>query len=206
MSHTTPSPSLSVEEYLRLEHASERRHEYVAGRAYALSAPSRRHNQVVWNVLHRLKAATRGGPCEVYFEGVKVRVADDVIYCPDVMVVCVPQHDEYVAESPCLVVEVTSPSTASIDRREKVTNYRRIPSLQTYIVVDQRRRRVDRHWRDARGEWWHVTVAGNGEVPLPCPELTLTLDEIYEGVQTLVGEGEPDEYELEEEDEAEYDG
>ena len=200
MSHTTPSPSLSVEEYMRLERASERRHEYVAGRVYALGAPTLRHNRIVGNVFARLWTAARGGPCVVHAENVRLRVADDVIYCPDVMVVCSPQHDDYLAESPCLVVEVTSPSTASIDRREKVTNYRRIPSLQAYVVIDQRRRRVDRHWRDEHGEWWHVTVAGNGEVRLPCPELRLTLDEIYEGVQTLVGEGAPDDHELDEED------
>jgi Uma2 family endonuclease len=197
MRQSTPSPSLTVEEYLRFEHASQQRHEYVSGVVYAMTGASRRHNQIVWNVLHRLKGAARGGPCDVYFEGVKLRVADEVIYYPDLMVVCTPQHDEYVAEGPCVVVEVTSPSTAAIDRREKVTNYRRIPTLQAYLVVDQRRRRVDRHWRDERGEWWHVTIAGSGDVPVPCPELTLTLDEIYEGVQTLVGEPEPDEYEYE---------
>jgi Uma2 family endonuclease len=131
---------------------------------------------------------------------VKLRVADDVVYYPDVMVVCTPQRDEYVAHAPCLVVEVTSPGTAAVDGREKVGHYRRIPSLRTYLVVDQRRRRVDRHWRDDAGTWWHATIAGGGEVPVPCPALTLTLDEIYEGVQTAVGEREPDEYAADESD------
>lgn len=89
-----------------------------------------------------------------------------------------------------------SPSTATTDRREKAAAYRRIPTLQAYLVVDQRRRRVDRHWRDERGDWWHVTIAGSGEVPVPCPALTLTLDAIYEGVETVVGEPEPDEHEV----------
>jgi Uma2 family endonuclease len=93
------------------------------------------------------------------------------------------------------VVEVTSPSTASTDRREKLANYRKIPSLRAYLIVDQRRRRVDHHWRDEVGDWWHVALAGGGEVSLPCPQVTLALDDIYEGVQPSVGEPEAVEYE-----------
>ena len=49
------------------------------------------------------------------------------------------------------------------------------------LVVDQGRPLVDRHWRDAAG-WRRETLVGHGTIALPCPALTLTLDEIYEGV------------------------
>jgi hypothetical protein len=39
-----------------------------------------------------------------------------------------------------------------------------------------------RHWRDEQGVWWDAEVSGQGRVPLPCPETTLTLDEIYAGI------------------------
>ena len=54
---------------------------------------------------------------------------------------------EIVARGPCAAVEVTSPSTARIDRGEKVDAYRRIPTLRAYLIIDHRRRRVERHWR-----------------------------------------------------------
>ena len=79
-----------------------------------------------------LLAAPRGGPCRVYTEPIKLRV-EDVIYYPGVMVACGPEgedEDPLIEEAPCLVVEVASPSTESIDRREKMLAYRSIPSLR----------------------------------------------------------------------------
>jgi Uma2 family endonuclease len=196
MTDPTPRPPLTVEEYLAFENASPERHEYVAGDVFAMSGASLRHNRIVGNIVHRLWNAAHDGRCDVHFEGVKLRVASDVIYYPDVMVLCGAQDDELVAREPCLVVEVTSPSTAATDRREKLTNYRRIASLRAYLIIDQRRRRVDHHWRDDTGTWWQAALVGGGGIPLPCPAIVLTLDEIYAGVTMVVGEPEPadDEY------------
>jgi Uma2 family endonuclease len=175
-------PSLSVEEYLRLEETSPVKHEYVGGFIHALEGASKRHNQIAGNIYARLRSAARGGPCRVYFGDVKVRVRDDVYYYPDVVVSCGSQStDPYVEHEPCLVVEVASPSTESTDRREKAAAYRRIPSLKAYLIVHQDRRRVERHYQDDGG-WWHAEVAGTGDAPLPCPEIRLSLDEIYEDV------------------------
>jgi Uma2 family endonuclease len=79
------------------------------------------------------------------------------------------------------VAEILSPSTSSIDRREKLLTYRRMESVQAYLVVAQDRRRVDRHWRDERGEWRSEVVEGAGDVAIPCPTATLSLEAIYEG-------------------------
>ena len=173
---------LSVEEYLAFERSSPARHEYVDGYVYAMSGPSRRHSRIAMNVGARLWAAARGGPCRVHQAEIKLRIGRNFYY-PDGMVACGPEPDDpYVEDAPCLAVEVTSPSTARTDRREKATAYTALPSLGAYLVVDQGRRLVDRHWHDDAG-WHRVTLVGHGTIVLPCPALTLTLDEIYEGVE-----------------------
>lgn len=177
-------PLLTVEDYLRLEEASSVRHEYVAGQIHALAGASRRHNRIALNMAARLMAAARGGPCRVYISDVKLRAAEDVIYYPDVMVACGLAGDEPLIEpAACVVVEVLSPSTERTDRREKVAAYKRMPDLRTYLIVHQDRRRVERHWRDDDGTWWDADAVDTGRVPIPCPEVVLTLDEIYEGVE-----------------------
>jgi len=102
------------------------------------------------------------------------------------MVTCSPAetHSHMILE-PCLIVEVTSPSTARIDRTSKRDAYRSIPSLQTYLVVEQAWRRVVRHWRDASGVWQEDDLQGDGAIALPCPEALLTLDQIYYGLAPL---------------------
>lgn len=175
---------LSIEEYLDLEETSPVRHEYVAGQLYTMTGTTRRHNEIVLNIAIRLRAAARSGPCHVYVESVKVRAAGDVVYYPDVVVTCDPTDDDpLIVHRPCLVVEVLSPSTRVTDQREKAMVYKTMASLGAYLIIDQEQRLVERHWRDRSGEWRRTVVTEHGDLPLPCPELPLTLDEVYEGVE-----------------------
>jgi Uma2 family endonuclease len=182
---------MTVAEFLRFEELSEIRHEYVAGELYAMSGVTRRHNRISMNVAVSLRAACGDGPCETLAIDVMLRVADDTIYYPDVMVAC-DGGDEAsrVVTDACLVVEVTSPSTRRTDRREKLAAYRRCPSVQAYLVVEQGERLVERHWRDGAGAWQHETLT-SGAIPIPCPSTALSIDEIYRGVS--FDEGDPDE-------------
>jgi Uma2 family endonuclease len=184
MAHPAKSGRMvSVEDYLALEEASPVRHEYLAGEVYALAGASMAHNQIAGNIFAALRAAARGGPCRVTMSDVKVRADEKLFYYPDVMTVCEPGgYDRLVVTKPCLLVEVTSPSTETIDRREKMLAYTRIESLKSYLIVAQDERWVERYWRDEEGAWRQATLWREGRVPFPCPEVALTLDEIYEGV------------------------
>src|SRR3982074_1439680 len=55
---------LTGEEYFRLEEESEVRHEYVAGRIFAMSTPLIRHEVIVANLLFHFQSQLRGGPCK----------------------------------------------------------------------------------------------------------------------------------------------
>ena len=190
---------MTVEEYFRFEESSEIKHEYVAGEVYAMSGATVRHNRLAGNIFGRLFPVARRGPCDVFMAEMRVEVARDRYYYPDVAIVCTPvAESDIVARSPCVVVEVTSPSTARIDRGEKLDAYRSISSLQAYLILDHRRRRVERHWRGALGsEWRREETVGEGRVRVPCLDVELTLDEIYERVELpAVGEPEPVGYEV----------
>src|SRR5262249_55560492 len=115
---------VSLEEYLRFETASPARHEYVAGRGYAMSGTTARHNLIATNIISRLRAAATGS-CRAYIIDLKVRVGRDRVYYPDGVVVCTPHAgDTVLFENPCLVFEVTSRSSRRIDHGEKLDAYR----------------------------------------------------------------------------------
>jgi Uma2 family endonuclease len=117
-------------------------------------------------------------------EAVKLRAASDLIYYPDVMVACEPDDDPLIENVPCLVVEVLSPRTETIDRREKLLAYRQIPSLRAYLIVSQEGRWVERHFRDKSGEWKRSDLLEEGRITVPCPPgAQLTLDDIYRGIE-----------------------
>lgn len=146
---------MSVEEYLEMEKDGQVRHEYVGGVAYAMTGGSGRHNRISGKIYRRLSDIAEGGSCRVY----------------------------YYVEEPCLIIEVLSPNTESIDRREKLEAYKRIPTLHAYLMASQDERKVERYWRDERSQWWHAEVAGEGTISLLCPpEAELTLADVYEGL------------------------
>ena len=190
---------MTVEEYFRFEESSPIKHEYVAGEVYAMSGATVRHNRIAGNVFVRLSLSARAGPCDVFVNDMRLEVARDRYYYPDVAIVCTPvAESDIVARSPCVVVEVTSPSTARIDRGEKLDAYRSLSSVQAYLIIDHRRRRVERHSRDVHsGEWRREEIGGDGRVHVPCLDVELTLDEIYARVELpSVGEPEPVGYEV----------
>jgi len=198
MDDAPESYTMSVDEYLRFEESSSLRHEYVAGEVYAMSGVTVRHNRIAANVFARLFADSGDGPCRVFFAEVRLQAAHDIYYYPDVMVVCAPVAElDIIVREPCVVVEVTSPGTARVDRSEKLAAYRGIESLRAYLIVDHRRRRVKRHWRDSPGGGWNrEELVTEGRVNIPCLDVELTLDEIYRGVELpAVGEPEAAEYE-----------
>ena len=51
------------------------------------------------------------------------------VYYPDVFVVCGPRADRLYEDDAALVIEVQSPSTEAIDRREKATAYAGLASM-----------------------------------------------------------------------------
>jgi len=188
-------PTMTVEEYVRFEERSPIKHEYVAGEVYAVSGATARHNILAGNIFARLYPAVESNPCHVFMSDMRVQVADDRYYYPDAAVVCTPIAQlDVVARGPCVVVEVTSPSTARIDRGEKLDAYRAIPALRAYLIVDHRRRRVERHWRESpSGVWMREEIVGDAQtpIPVPCLETSLTLDAIYRRVE-LPAVHEPD--------------
>lgn len=190
---------LNAADYLAREFLERERHEYVNGQVYALSGASRRHGQVIANLATPAHIAARKlAGCQVFSQGVKVHVAArNSYYYPDVGASCEPgDSDEYIVREPCFLIEVLSPATASIDRREKRLAYMTLDSLTEYVMVEQERMRVDFYQRD--GGTWNLYILRQPDevVELSCLALRLTLEQIYDGVDLSlrVSEPEPPEY------------
>ena len=176
----------SLEEYFEMEEKSSSLHEYVGGEIFAMADPSQAHEIVAVNLVGSLHARLHGGPCRIYTLHRRLQFkcsGDDFVYRPDVWVACGEMRNakgDYVDE-PRLVIEILSPSTARIDRREKLFNYREIPSIQEYVLVAQRPAHVTIH---RRAEQWQPQVLGSpeGVLELRSVELTIPVGRIYEGL------------------------
>ena len=141
MSHAQAHRPLSEDDYLLQEAEAAIKHEFISGETYAMAGASERHNRIAGNVFFHLRNVTRGKPCRAFMADMKLRIAaSTTYYYPDAMLVCDPADDHPVyKQTPCLIAEVLSPATASVDLREKWQAYRTLPSLRYYLLVDSER-------------------------------------------------------------------
>lgn len=183
--------AMSLEEYLRTEESSPVKREYVNGFVYVVdnsdgmrgqAGSSKAHAQLIFRIMQQVEPGAAAQGCRAFSSEIKLRLQSyRSYYYPDVMVSCAPYSpDDYTETEPCLLVEVLSPGTAHTDRHAKYAAYTAIPSLQTYLIVEQQERRVYAYQR--QGEDWHLTEYVQGEIPLPCLGLCLRLDEMYAGI------------------------
>lgn len=187
MNLATQEYLIPVPEYLDGEQQSDIRHEYLAGRVFAMAGAGRTHNAIALNIAARLRAAIRGTPCQIFMADMKVRVkAIDAFYYPDVVMTCqADDSDEYFLAAPCLIVEVLSPATEATDQREKLIAYRTLPSLRYYLLVSQDKLQVECYTRDAHDHWLLTILKNTGSLEIFCEGFAtaLSLEDIYEGIQ-----------------------
>ena len=176
---------VTVEDYLAAEEQSDVRHEYLGGLVYAMAGETRDHNRIVGNLYRTLSDHLRGGPCQLYMSDIRVNFdlkRDEYYYYPDLVVTCDKRDDHpRFIRFPKLIIEVLSPSTERVDKREKFFAYTTVESLEEYVLVAQDTREVIIARR--ANEWRKEIVSGPDAVAtlhsLGCP---LPLSAIYEGV------------------------
>ncbi len=177
-------PAMTLAQFLWWEREQLVKHEFVDGQVRAMTGTTEQHAVIVGNVYSALREAARGSSCRAYPGDLQIRSPAGRVYYPDAALGCGPRTgvDRHV-RAPCVIVEVTSLSTQHVDRGEKLHEYRTIPSLQAYLIVDHTTRRVECHLRGADGAWRELVVAdatGTHELAVPCVDAVLSLDGIYE--------------------------
>ena len=153
-----PQPRLTPEQYLELERAAEFRHEYYNGRMYAMAGGTLNHVVIIGNLTRELGNGLRKRPCLVMPGDMRTCVSLDALYTyPDIVVVCGEPHcfdnRKDTLLNPLVIIEVLSPSTEAYDRGFKSAQYRKLESLQEYVLVSQAEPRVEVYRRQPGNEW-----------------------------------------------------
>jgi len=175
---------VSVEEYLAIDNASDVRFEYVHGQLRMPAGGSRNYALIAHNLHGLLHDQLRGTPCATYTSDMRVQVAIDRYYYPDVTVSCDENEAENTLHSPRAVFEVLSPSTEAIDRTEKLEAYRELLSVEDYVLVNSERQAVEVHHRDRKQNYWITRIYGTGDtVRIESLNAEFLMDEIYERIR-----------------------
>ncbi len=191
MSALLTQTHFTVEDYLTLERSASYKSEYRDGQIYAMTGASRKHNLVSGNIYRELSLQLKKRPCEAYINDMRVKAAEASSYhYPDVAVVCgTPQFEDAQVDTllnPTLLIEVLSPSTEAYDRGSKFAHYRKIASLQEYLLVAQDQPNIERYVR--QGDVWILSEVTGIEafISLKSIDCVLSLREVYDKVLDVV--------------------
>ena len=174
---------LTVEEYFALAADSEISHEFYEGEIIARTGIQRDHIMITGNVMGQLHIQlTNRAECIALASTMRVRVSDTIYFYPDGLAVCDARFadpDEYTLTNPCLVVEVTSESTAMYDRLTKLAAYRQMPSVQEILIVDQYRVAIEQHTRVPEGWLVREFTEPDEKILLESLGCTLAVSDVY---------------------------
>jgi Uma2 family endonuclease len=177
-------PRLTPQEYLDWEERQEERYEYFDGEVYAMGGGSLVHADIALNIATAIKPQLKSR-CKVRNSDAKVAISEDGPFTyPDLSISCDDRDlsAQQFIRFPRSIIEVLSPSTEAYDRGGKFRLYRRLPSLQEYVLVSSELKSVE-IFRRSESVFWEFTTYGEGEIfVLNSIGLTVAVDTFYEDV------------------------
>lgn len=171
----------SVDDYIIIEANSTTRHEYIDGEIYAMAGGTPEHGALANRAARLLEGSLKH--CLSLSSDVRIHIPSlGMITYPDVSFVCGKVEkstmDTDAIINPALLVEVTSKTTESYDRTQKLLAYQTIPSLCCVIFVSHREQRVTAVERGSDG--WATREYGQSQlVQVTSPQALFAVDDLY---------------------------
>ena len=176
---------MTLAEFLRWEDGTDTRYELLGGCPVAMAPPAIAHGILALRLGARIDAALRSrSPCFGQSEaGIARPDRNDACYIADLAVICTPpERGQRLLQDPLLIVEILSPGTALHDRQTKVSDYRRIPSVQEILLIDSTSIFAEVLRRE--GDRWITEIVRGPQATLSLAAIGLTaaMSEFYEGI------------------------
>ena len=176
---------LTYRDYAALP-ADSKRYELHEGELFVTAAPGTPHQRLVLALVVVLREHVRARHLgEVFVSPIDCIMSDVTVLQPDIVFVGAERasvvRPRGIEGAPTLVVEVVSPSTASIDRGTKLQLYARY-GVPFYWIVDADARRIEAHALEGSAYRLAATLEGAqaGALP-PFAELVLDAGRLWTG-------------------------
>jgi len=173
----------SVSEYFSLEESGDLRHEFINGNLIEMSGASREHHKICKNLLRLFEDLLNGKGFETFIENMKVKIPNEnQYYYPDIFITREEQTDEnkYVQFEPELIAEVLSEATRVKDMTDKFIQYRKIGSLNYYLLAEPEKFLILLNFKNEKNDWEMISFTQKDEIiSLPKLNISLSVADIY---------------------------
>jgi Uma2 family endonuclease len=161
----------------------QERWEIIDGEAWAMTpAPTVAHQRLLRNTVRLLASFFKDHPCELFLAPTDVVLAADNVVQPDLFVVCdsAKVTAANIQGAPDLIVEIASPSTKLLDKRDKKSLYEKF-GVREYLIFYPDDALVERFFME-NGKFGGPDVFNWDETwtSFVFPDLEIPLWEIFE--------------------------
>lgn len=179
--------TMTLDEFLVWEEQQPEKYELHFGEVYPheiynMVGARRKHATINLNLATALKAHLRGTACRAFMNDIKLSVAENCSFYPDLFVTCHADDlsAELVMRHPTVIIEILSPSTADYDRGEKFAAYRRLDSLKEYALIHPESRDIEVFRRQEKDDWLLVVSDSPRGLVLNSLDFVLPPDALFE--------------------------
>lgn len=176
-------PRMTREQFFAWAEAQDRRYEFDGFQPVAMVGSTLNHNHIVRNIHRALYNRLRGGGWLPLGPDDGVATVGDAVRYPDAVVTCTrTPGSARMVEGPVVVFEVISPGNSANDRITKVREYFAVPSIHTYVIVEQTSIGLTVLRRHDSGTWVTTVLTADDVLRLHAPDIEVPIRELYENV------------------------
>ena len=177
-------------DYKNWELAPGERYEIIDGEAFAMSAPTTRHQAMLMELAGQIHTYLRGKTCKVFPAPFDVRLfyeedeSDDTVVQPDITIVCDERKlgTEGFRGAPDFVVEILSPSNSASEMQTKFDLYRQA-GVREYWILDGDKNRLYVYQFEGKTIASFAAYGAADKAPIGIfSDLTVELSPVFAGI------------------------
>lgn len=169
------------------------RHESIGGKTVPKTTGNRWHNLIATNTAIAVGTRLHGNKAEIYVNGMRVQVKNDLICYPDVVIVSgapsfVDQNSD-VLRNPTIIIEVFSSHTNPVNKTQKLEGYLAVASVKECLFVKADEMRVEHYARQNAKQWlYRIYDERDDVISLDSVNCKISLGEIYSQINVKQAE------------------
>ena len=181
---SAPPKFRSTEEYLMSERQNPTKNEFLNGRVVPRSGSNRWHNIIVSNIAIAVGSRVHSAKNEIYVSNMRVRVKNNFICYPDVVVVSgEPGFADQASDlllNPTVVFEIISNSTNYAEKTQKLENFLAMESIREVVLVKEDEMRIEHYAKQNPKQWiYKIYNARDDVLTLDSVGCKVSLSEVY---------------------------
>ena len=177
-------PSMTRDQFFDWAQAQEERYEFDGFQPVAMTGGTANHSRIIRNLHVALSARLGDTGCEALGPDAGIATVGSAVRYPDALVTCAKfPGTALLVPGAVVVFEVLSPTSDRTDRIDKVLEYRTVPSIRRYVILEHLDIGLTVFSRaDGTADWTATALTADKTLDMPELGIAVPVQEFYKGV------------------------